>query len=87
MAKNQEFGFTGRIDSILADDEGKLSVIDYKNTLSGISSKQYIVDQLGKLEKFQIAMYASLIKSCEAKSVEIENALLCAIKNYELKKV
>ena len=87
LAKNQEFGFTGRIDSILADDEGKLSVIDYKNTLSGISSKQYIVDQLGKLEKFQIAMYASLIKSCEAKSVEIENALLCAIKNYELKKV
>lgn len=87
LAENQEFGFTGRIDSILADDEGKLSVIDYKNTLSGISSKQYIVDQLGKLEKFQIAMYASLIKSCEAKSVEIENALLCAIKNYELKKV
>ncbi|MBQ1181098.1 MAG: PD-(D/E)XK nuclease family protein, partial [Treponema sp.] len=87
LAENQEFGLTGRIDSILADDEGKLSVIDYKNTLSGISSKQYIVDQLGKLEKFQIAMYASLIKSCEAKSVEIENALLCAIKNYELKKV
>ena len=39
LAENQEFGFTGRIDSILADDEGKLSVIDYKNTLSGISSK------------------------------------------------
>lgn len=87
LSENQEFGFTGRIDSVLADDEGKLSIIDYKNTLSGISPKQYIVDESGKLEKFQIAMYASLIKSCEAKSTEIANALLCGIKNYELKKV
>jgi hypothetical protein len=73
---------TGRIDCILSDDSGSVSIIDYKNTSAGApGTADCIADADNRLEDFQIPMYVTLwnMNRRNENDASLENALFYTI--------
>ena len=73
---------TGRIDCILSDDNGNVSIIDYKNTAAGApGTVDCIADSKNRLADFQIPMYITLwnMNHTAGEVSAVENALFYTI--------
>jgi len=76
-----EVALTGRIDCILSDENGGVTIVDYKNTSAAApSSAECIADENGMLGDFQIPLYVTLwnMNHPDGPSA-VENALFCTI--------
>ncbi len=73
---------TGRIDCILADDNGSVSIVDYKNTAAAApGTADCIADADNRLADFQIPMYITLwnMNRAGGETSAVENALFYTI--------
>jgi len=81
----EELSLYGKIDCLLASEEGEYVIIDYKNTLSAIPSEGALSqDENGLLGDFQMPMYVSLIKNekiPQDSTIKVEAAYFYAIKD------
>jgi RecB family exonuclease len=79
---SEAVSLTGRIDCILSDDNGEVSIIDYKNTAAGVpQTAECIADSEDRLADFQIPMYITLWNMNHAAGgiSAVENALFYTI--------
>ncbi|MCK9168925.1 MAG: PD-(D/E)XK nuclease family protein [Treponema sp.] len=77
-----DVSLTGRIDCILSDDNGDVSIIDYKNTAAAApATADCIADSENRLADFQIPMYITLWNMNHAAGgvSAVENALFYTI--------
>jgi hypothetical protein len=82
VAGMEDTALTGRIDCVLSDDNGSVSIIDYKNTAAGApSAAASIADEQDRLGDFQIPMYVTLWNMAHAGdgTAAVENALFYTI--------
>lgn len=73
-----DYGLIGRFDSVFIDDDGNISIVDFKNAAKPVI-KNYYADTQGKIKKFQIAMYVSLWNLCKDNSLKVSNASIAQI--------